>query len=729
MRLIPVALSLCALVGLSHCRLIAGYGPAPDGSVDASVDSKPVNTDGLTVDLSRDHKLELDGKATTCPIEQCDHNGSCYDVGKTVSSGTTCKVCTVPFPNEPPSDKNPPIVKEGCAHDGLCHREGAKRPGLECEKCTISDAGHEWQQDPTTCIIDGKCFAAVAVCREEIDNKTYCALEGKYHPHPDLQACRICKMESGALEFTTVSTSCFVDDQCYAVGQADASACNICMPSIGTEALQPRELDSLLFCSFEGKCFDVNDPHPTFSSCAKCEALSADRADWRGYWQSNQCYLDGACYVSGALPLNVSATSAQTCGFCAPASPNAWTLTSKDVCIIDGHCYNKGDQVDDSTAISATGCRYCDAEIPFAWSPIPYGGCKVDDRCLADNDEITNASGEVCASCDKNHGDELQFEAGYCVIDGTCYAGGDVYPGLAPCASCDPSVNSKEWTPADSTQCYIDDACHAKGVAAPSLAASVCLSCDASQSKFSWTISSQFCFLDGECQKATTEDVFGCRYCDPESPNGQTRWQIKSLHLLSQTFESELTADWTIVNADKDVGWHLSSRRVFEGAQALYFGDDNTWSMFALDGTTPKASRGTVTTPLISIPAPAPGDPPMKAILTFAVYLDVESDKNRDIFRVRVHSAGLLEPELIWKKNGINPSTLQAIPEWKINVREWKQVTVELSKYAGQNIEIEFDFNTIDAENNTSEGVYLDDITVLGGCVAGSPLPAPSPGP
>jgi hypothetical protein len=43
-------------------------------------------------------------------------------------------------------------------------------------------------------------------------------------------------------------------------------------------------------------------------------------------------------------------------------------------------------------------------------------------------------------------------------------------------------------------------------------------------------------------------------------------------------------------------------------------------------------------------------------------------------------------------------------------------VTIDLSSYAGQTVTIKFDFDTVDSVANSTEGVYIDDITIYHNC-------------
>ena len=54
---------------------------------------------------------------------------------------------------------------------------------------------------------------------------------------------------------------------------------------------------------------------------------------------------------------------------------------------------------------------------------------------------------------------------------------------------------------------------------------------------------------------------------------------------------------------------------------------------------------------------------------------------------------------------------------YKMNVPkfgEWYYVVIDLQSYAGQTIQLQFEVNTVDGVDNLTEGVYIDDISLLG---------------
>ena len=50
-------------------------------------------------------------------------------------------------------------------------------------------------------------------------------------------------------------------------------------------------------------------------------------------------------------------------------------------------------------------------------------------------------------------------------------------------------------------------------------------------------------------------------------------------------------------------------------------------------------------------------------------------------------------------------------------LRNWREVEIDLSAYAGQtNLVLRWSFDSIDALNNKGEGIYLDEIVLYSGC-------------
>lgn len=91
------------------------------------------------------------------------------------------------------------------------------------------------------------------------------------------------------------------------------------------------------------------------------------------------------------------------------------------------------------------------------------------------------------------------------------------------------------------------------------------------------------------------------------------------------------------------------------------------------------------------------------AELSFNYYLGVESDPDYDQVKVLISQDGGTFTEIASKNDGLLNAT-----------SAWTNTTIDLTSYVGSNIQIQFDFDTIDDFNNFFEGWYVDDVVVSG---------------
>jgi len=89
-----------------------------------------------------------------------------------------------------------------------------------------------------------------------------------------------------------------------------------------------------------------------------------------------------------------------------------------------------------------------------------------------------------------------------------------------------------------------------------------------------------------------------------------------------------------------------------------------------------------------------------KAGLTFLLYMDTEGGSIFDVLTVYVNGAS------VWVKDSTSTVTMKV----------WQTITVDLSAYAGQSVTVKFEFDTVDSLYNSTEGVYLDDVTIYNNC-------------
>ncbi|HIK51512.1 MAG TPA: choice-of-anchor J domain-containing protein, partial [Oscillatoriales cyanobacterium M59_W2019_021] len=143
--------------------------------------------------------------------------------------------------------------------------------------------------------------------------------------------------------------------------------------------------------------------------------------------------------------------------------------------------------------------------------------------------------------------------------------------------------------------------------------------------------------------------------------------------------------------------WHLSTGR---GNQPGHSADDSLYfgTGEGVDGGgnyDVGHTAGRVTSPVIDLTGIG------SAELSFNYILASEGGNPWDSARVLIsQDGGVFEPIASNVSELVDPTT------------GWTNATVDLSAYAGSNIEIRFDFDTIDSIGNNFEGWYVDDIVV-----------------
>jgi hypothetical protein len=211
------------------------------------------------------------------------------------------------------------------------------------------------------------------------------------------------------------------------------------------------------------------------------------------------------------------------------------------------------------------------------------------------------------------------------------------------------------------------------------------------------------CSFAGECLLA--ECIAGqCEYV----PTGKK--QCCGANHFETTFDMDsggfTNEDLYLGTPDGGLGWSVVSATGGDGKpryvsppNALYFGNPGN-ANFA-NGNKVGA---TSTSPPVAVPATAE-----QVTLSFQLYLDVETSPYVDTLKVRVLNSGKWEDA--WSKSNLSGNYLKT----------FVPVQVNLSKYVGKTVRFQFYFDSVTAENNALEGVYIDDVKLSSTCsVAGA---------
>lgn len=301
--------------------------------------------------------------------------------------------------------------------------------------------------------------------------------------------------------------------------------------------------------------------------------------------------------------------------------------------------------------------------------------CKIAGVCVKDKE--TDPTG--CKVCDVAV-DPTKWTplTDVCTIGGQCFKSG-TFDGTG-CGVCDPKALATGWSAAPGS-CFIDGACKKAG----DKDASGCGECDPARSKTAWSAVAGKCLIGATCVTDSAKSTTGCNLCDAtKSPSAWT--PVAGATTQKAGFDGAADG-YTLTAAMGGVGFRLATQRKHAGSGSLYYGSASGGS-YDSGG----ANSGSATSPAIALPAGK------KAAVTFWVYLDIESSPSHDLFALKVGSTTL------WSKASV------------LAYRSWVPVEVDLSSLAGQSIQLVFAFDSVDGWGNTGEGIYLDEITVVGGC-------------
>lgn len=219
------------------------------------------------------------------------------------------------------------------------------------------------------------------------------------------------------------------------------------------------------------------------------------------------------------------------------------------------------------------------------------------------------------------------------------------------------------------------------------------------------------CTID-TCVKNVCSNLNTCCAADVDCADGETKCTIdtcvaqKCVHkstgaagcciadIWSNEFDTGDTKGMAFSNsAGSAQGWQLwlGSTKTQSAPGVLYYGDPNAGN-FNFGSTT-----GSAKTPLIALP----GD--VNSKVTFDLFMETEQGPPYDALQVNVYVGGVKTQ--LWDKNTNGYS-----------VGNWQGITLDLSKYVGQEIQLEFYFNTVDSVGNSGFGVAVDNLHFIAAC-------------
>lgn len=180
---------------------------------------------------------------------------------------------------------------------------------------------------------------------------------------------------------------------------------------------------------------------------------------------------------------------------------------------------------------------------------------------------------------------------------------------------------------------------------------------------------------DGVCRNEFSYEV-GC--CIPD--------------VLTERFEDGAPEGWTLSPPANNVGWRVHDNAAApSGSSVLYYGHP-TLNFYESGGR----NGGSAITPLVRLPDG------VELKLTFQVLLDIEDNPMRDLFEVEAL---------------IGQAVVPLVAKAELTSSGWQEVQVDLTWAASQAIQIRFSFDTVDGAQNTTRGIFIDDVRLLSSCL------------
>jgi hypothetical protein len=369
--------------------------------------------------------------------------------------------------------------------------------------------------------------------------------------------------------------------------------------------------------------------------------------------QDVQVRLKGTVYGN-------TTTKAAGTGVLLDALKVQWSCDGAKACTADSSCANT---VGCSEGLCVAGkCSYS-YKCCAAAADCNDGISCTTDACATDKCQHTKAAG--CCTSDAGCSDGLTCTMDSCGADNKCK-----FLSIADCCTADSQCN-------DGSACTID-------------------SCKAGKCVYTDTC----CKSDAECNdnddKCTTDKCVAgkCTYAS----TGQPGCCLPELY--KESFDGTGLTGWTLTNTSGATkGWQLwktPSVAAKSAPAVLYYGDPLVKN-FDFGGV---ASSGTATSATVTVPAAS-----AKPMLKFWVYKDSEmgggSYDRLDLYVVKAGVQSVLLTE------GSSTYTAQA----------WKEISVDMSAFAGQTLQIRFSFATGDSVGNGGLGVLIDDVRLTQTCL------------
>jgi hypothetical protein len=187
------------------------------------------------------------------------------------------------------------------------------------------------------------------------------------------------------------------------------------------------------------------------------------------------------------------------------------------------------------------------------------------------------------------------------------------------------------------------------------------------------------------------------------------------LDAFTAGFENGL-GTFVATNDTPPVGWHTTTVRAAAGQSSANFASPTSGNFQLIEGGLTKAVSGRLLSPAVTVPPYGSG----RSYMSFALRMETEWDTTTDSFSslfsyidelsVTVVIAGADEATPAWTSHFTHNSTFG----------DWITTRVDLTPWAGETVQLAFDFASGDPSNNAFDGPFIDSVAFGTTCKAAS---------
>ena len=629
-----------------------------------------------------------------CTVDFCGPDGQCIHVGNPncCKSDSEC------------ADDNP-CTKDVCSANGQCAHlpmPGCCVSATQCDDgnpCTVNGCSQNqcvFKIIPNCCTSVADCPKDNNPCTLESCQKNQCVVEkdptccSSDTQCNDSNPCTKDQCLGGKCFSSPIAQCCTQNAQCN-----DGNACtkDVCEKNHCTTTTIPG------CCTADNQCDDGNSC--TSDGCVGNACVSKPSGAPGCCATTKECDDGDPCTSNACVSFHCETKAVAGCcklSFeCNDTNP-----CTKDGCVgnqcvheaVPGCCKSDTDCQDPSpctldTCDVATGtCQY--QQVP--------GCCLSDAQC--DDSEPCTMDACVALKCTNTKITECCKTAADCpdkeCQSATCSANACQYKPLAGCCSSDAQCN--DGNPCTSDQCT-NGSCKSTTIPGCCTSDADCDDANPCTVEACGSDGCQYkpvsgcCTSAAECSDGDECTIDGCKanQCVHEEDPNCCKEQV----ILSENFEDGEAQGWEI-DAEGQAFWQVSKAKAHSKPVAAWFGNPLTGDYSTEGGP----SKGAATSPVLNLPA-APA-----VVVQFWLWLDVEQVGSYDKLELVVLSMDSSKDPLVWDKTALDSD------EYK----SWVPVKVNLSAWAGQPIQLQFGFDSVDGIENGGQGVFVDDIVIESFC-------------